>query len=79
MNGVHMAASGSVSFPAELKYTQAGKAMLTFNMRADQSYSASESKPSPEPIYLRVVCWEDTAATLADLHGQIDKERPARE
>ena len=66
MNGLHCAATGVVSFDPELKYTQAGKTLLVFNMRVDQGYSATEGKAAPEPIYLRVTAWDDTAEALAD-------------
>jgi single-strand DNA-binding protein len=66
MNGIHMAATGRVTFDGEMQYTQAGKARLVFSMVADQGYTATEGRPAPDPLYLRVTAWEDTAVALAD-------------
>ena len=66
MNGIHMAATGRVTFEPELKYTQGGKALLVFSMVVDQGYAATEGRAAPDPPYLRVTAWDDVAAALAD-------------
>jgi single-strand DNA-binding protein len=66
MNGLHIAACGRVTFDPESKYTQGGKALLVFSMVVDQGYTATEGRAAPEPLYLRVTAWEDTATALVD-------------
>jgi single-stranded DNA-binding protein len=66
VNGLHVAATGRVTFDGEMQYTQGGKARLVFSMVADQGYTATEGRPAPDPLYLRVTAWEDTALALAD-------------
>jgi single-strand DNA-binding protein len=66
MNGITACLTGRVGGDPELKYTQAGKALLTFSVCADQAYTADEQRPAPEPLWVRVTIWETLAQELAD-------------
>ena len=64
MSGITGSAYGRVSFPPEQRHTANGKAMLSFSMRVEQSFVATESRPPPDSIYLRVVAWDTEAERL---------------
>ena len=66
MNGLHVAATGRLGQDPEQKYTGGGKLMLSFSIAVDQSYGATEDRPAPETLWLRVTCWEALAETLAE-------------
>src|SRR5262245_8316696 len=66
MNGVCIAATGRVGTDPEERYTSGGKRMLSFSMIVDESYTATEQRAAPEPIWLRCTAWEDLAATLIE-------------
>src|SRR3712207_2009577 len=66
MNGLRCAFTGRVGGEPEQKYTRTGKAMLTFSVGVDQGYAADESRPAPDPCWVRVTCWDEVAEQLAE-------------
>ena len=68
MNGLHCAATGRVTFDPEQRFTNTGKALVTFNIVVDQGHTvATEEKAAPAPIYLRVTAWEPSEELLEQL------------
>ena len=66
MNGISSAFTGRVGQDPEAKYTQTGKALLTFSVGVDQAYTADESRPAPEPLWVKVTAWDTLAEQLAE-------------
>ena len=66
MNALHCACTGRVGQDPEQKYTHTGKAMLTFSVGVDQGYTADESRPAPDPCWVKVTAWDKTAEQLAE-------------
>ena len=67
MNGLTTAATGRVVNVAELRYARSGKAMLSFTVLVDQQFTATETRPAPEPIWLRCTAWDTRAVELSDV------------
>jgi single-strand DNA-binding protein len=68
MNGLHVAATGRVTFDPEQRFTASGKALVTFSIVVDQGHTvATEERAAPSPIYLRVTAWEPGEELLEQL------------
>jgi len=67
MNGLTTAFTGRVTGDPEQRFTATGKAMLKFSAVVDQSFTATEQRAAPEPIYVRVTAWEPSEELLGQL------------
>jgi single-strand DNA-binding protein len=70
VNGLTAAFTGRLGRDPELKYTMAGKKMLTLNVAVDQDQRQTEQKPEVETTWVRVVVWEEKAT---ELEGKLSK------
>jgi hypothetical protein len=67
MNGLHWV-TGRVTFDPEQRFTNTGKALVTFSIVVDQGHTvATEERAAPPPIYLRVTAWEPSEELLEQL------------
>lgn len=57
---------GNLGKPPELKYTQAGKPVLTFSIAVNNRQRPDA--PEAAPTWIRVTAWSQLAETLANLH-----------
>ena len=48
-----------------MKYTQSGKALLTFSVAVDEHTKATEERAAPETQWVRVTVWDARAEELA--------------
>ena len=64
MNGIHAALTGKMVSEPQQRFTGTGKAMLSFSVLVDQSFTATEDRPAPEGIFVRVTAWQETAELL---------------
>jgi single-strand DNA-binding protein len=67
MNGLHIACTGRLGGDPEQRYTGMGLPMLTFSMAVDENTTATEDRPAPETLWLRVTCWDQLADSLAEV------------
>jgi single-strand DNA-binding protein len=69
VNGLTVGCTGRLGGEAELRYLNSGKALLTFSIAVDQDYTATDDRPAPETLWVKVTAWGELAETLgAQLH-----------
>jgi single-strand DNA-binding protein len=66
VNGITMAATGRLGQDPEQRYTNSGKALLTFSIAMDESSTATEDRAAPETTWVRVTCWDELAETIGE-------------